>query len=147
MLLIAVLSAVTGAAAGYTIAGGGPESSIKSSQESSIESSGRPLIESIELPVHYLGSASPSALSVHPNRQNHHAPSVYSPNPRYVLRTDRGFVTVFYIQNEQDQPFTLKERTRTPTSALSPEEQKRLSDGIYIYTDEQLIRILQDYDS
>jgi len=135
MLLVAVLSAGTGAAAGYTVANG----SQRPSQESSIGSVGPP--------VHYLSSTTPSALGGYPHRQNQYDPPDYNPSPRYILRTDQGFVTVFYVQNAQDQSITIKERTRTPTCALSPEERQRLSDGIYIYTEEQLIRLLQDYDS
>ena len=134
MLLVAVLSAGTGAAGGYAIARG--------SQESSAESIGLPVYH-----LYHLGSASPPGLIEYPGCQSNYDPSVYSANPKYILRTDHGFVTVFYIQDGQDQPLTLKERTRTPVSALSPEERKRLSDGIYIYTEEQLVRLLQDYGS
>ena len=131
MLLVAVLSAGTGAAAGYAIAGDRQVSSI----------------EPVVLPTYYLSSTSPPALRGYPSRQSQYDPPAYNSNPRYILRTDHGFITVFYIQNGQDQPLTIKERTNTPASSLSPEEKKRLSDGIYIYTEEQLVRLLQDYGS
>ena len=62
--------------------------------------------------------------------------------PRYMLGTDHGFIAVFYADDR-----ALKERTMTPASALSPEERERLVSGIYIYTEEQLVRALQDYGS
>jgi len=131
VLLVAVLSAGTGAAAGYSIGRSNPQ----------------PFAETARLPIYHLAAAptstTPPALSVHP--ADHYEPPVS--RPRYMLGTDHGFVTVFYIQNHQDQTLTLKERTRTPESALSPDERQLLSDGIYIYTEEQLIRVLQDYDS
>ena len=130
-LLVAVLSAMSGVAAGYNIASGNKETSLEPSR----------------LPFHYIDSYPSHTLEIYPDHQSQYDITIDSPNPRYILRTDHGFVTVFYIHNGQDQPLSIKERTRTPASALSPEERKRLSDGIYIYTEEQLLRLLQDYGS
>ena len=84
------------------------------------------------MPVQYLAATSPPALDVEPGVAE----------PRYVLGTDEGFVAVFYAGGE-----TLLERTRTPEYALSLDERERLHEGIYIYTEEQLARALQDYGS
>jgi len=70
------------------------------------------------------------------------APEANSAAPKYVLGASEGFVAVFYY-NRPD----IKELTRTPTSSLTTDEFNRLSEGVYIYTEEQLVRILQDYDS
>jgi len=65
-------------------------------------------------------------------------------SPIYVLGIEQGsgFVAVFYYNQS-----TIKDLTRTPISALSPEEFIQLSEGIHIYTEEQLVKLLQDYDS
>ena len=72
------------------------------------------------------------------------APATEADNtaPKYVLGASDGFVAVFYY-NRPD----IKELTRTPTSSLTTDEFNRLSEGVYIYNEEQLVRILQDYDS
>ena len=126
MVLAAVFSAGGGGVIGYAIGTG---------QEVSAESA--------DMPAHYLASTSPPALS----------PPIIVPfddeddrlgRPRYRIGTDHGFVAVFYVA---DDYLALKERTRTPESALSSEERERLADGVYIYTEEQLVRALQDYGS
>ena len=70
------------------------------------------------------------------------SPEEDSALPIYVLGASDGFVAVFYY----DRP-GIKEVTRTPTSSLTEKEFNRLSEGVNIYTEEQLVRILQDYDS
>jgi len=131
MLLIAILSAGTGAAAGYTIS--------RSSHQSPAETIG--------LPIYHLAAAAPTSTTPAALEASQPDPApLATSSPRYMLGTDHGFVTVFYIQNDH-QELTLKERTRTPESALSPDERERLQSGIYIYTEEQLMRVLQDYDS
>ena len=62
--------------------------------------------------------------------------------PRYVLGTSEGYVAVFYAG-----AMSLKERTERPVIALSEEEQQRLVEGIPIFTEEQLVRTLEDYGS
>ena len=131
MVLIVALSSGTGVAAGYGLG--------RNSQGLLTEAAG--------IPAHYLAATSPPALSTSPPDQNQYEPSVANPQPRYVLGTDHGFVAVFYIQNDLNQTLALKERTLTPETALSIDERKRLTDGIYIYTEEQLVRLLQDYGS
>ena len=74
-------------------------------------------------------------------------PPTDSTSPRYLLGTDHGFVAVFYVNTGTGQSQRLKERTRTPESSLSPVERERLQRGIYLYTEEQLVKALQDYGS
>ena len=92
-------------------------------------------------PIHHTASTSPPALGLLPVTP-YENDNDYTNRPRYRIGTDHGFVAVFYTLDE-----TLKERTRTPESTLSQEERERLAGGIYIYTEEQLVRVLQDYGS
>lgn len=62
--------------------------------------------------------------------------------PKYILGASEGFVAVFYY----DRP-DIKELTGTPTSSLTSDEFNRLTEGVNIYSEEQLVRFLQDYDS
>ena len=131
MVLIAALSTGAGVAAGYSIG--------RNNQDALTETAG--------IPVQYLASVSPPALRASPSDHFECNTPDDSPRPRYVLGTDHGFVAVFYIQDDLNQTLALKERTLTPETALSTDDRKRLDDGIYIYTEEQLIRLLQDYGS
>ncbi|MCL2399074.1 MAG: hypothetical protein FWC91_04915 [Defluviitaleaceae bacterium] len=65
---------------------------------------------------------------------------------KYILGTDYGFVSVFY-NTASDQNLALKERTSTPTDTLPMDERRRLSKGIPVYSEEQLVKLLQDYGS
>jgi len=128
--MVAILSAGGGVAAGYGF-GRGTQTMSAEAAEQSVELLGH-------LPGRWLdrqpASTSPPALQPPPIEEEY--------QPRYVLGTDHGFVAVFYAIDD-----TLKERTRMPESALSMEERKRLAQGIYIYTEEALVRALQDYGS
>ena len=62
----------------------------------------------------------------------------------YVLSVFEGYIAVFSAPGPETR---LLEVTRTPASALSPDERNRLTTGIEITGDEQLARILQDYGS
>jgi hypothetical protein len=65
------------------------------------------------------------------------------PTHNYILTVNNGYIVVLHAG---DDP-TIKEITPTPVNALPPEEQERLAQGIHIYTEEALIRILEDYGS
>ena len=135
--IVTLLSAGGGGAIGYAVGASQSESSGYISDqihEANIQSSYLASIIDRQFP-------SPSAL----HEEYYSGPE----QARYLLSTDLGFVAVFYVENDNQRAtrHTLKERTMTPESALSPEEQRRLADGIYIYTEEQLIRALQDYGS
>jgi len=62
---------------------------------------------------------------------------------RYIIGAHNGYIAVFY-DNEQ---MGLKELTNRPISALLPEEQERLKEGIKVVGVEELMRALEDFSS
>ena len=58
----------------------------------------------------------------------------------YVVTTMDGYIVVHH-------PGGIVEMTSTQVGALAPEELEQLALGIRVYTDEALVRILQDYGS
>ena len=118
LLLVGILCAGGGTAVGYAL-GSNQESAPYTAYDRPYYVAGMPVS----------AATTPPALSV-------------EATPIYVLGTDHGFVAVF---NGSDR--TLMERTTRPESALSPEERARLASGIHIYTEEQLVKALQDYGS
>lgn len=71
--------------------------------------------------------------------------SVAAAGHRYVLSLFDGYVAVFSASGEAATD--VMEVTGTPASALSPDERRRLTTGIKIFSEDQLARILQDYGS
>ncbi|MCL2387045.1 MAG: BofC C-terminal domain-containing protein [Defluviitaleaceae bacterium] len=67
------------------------------------------------------------------------------PMHNFIVTTANGFIVVYFADGKADGQ--LKEITQTPTNALPQEEQERLAQGIRIYTEEALMRILEDYGS
>ena len=135
MALVGALSATGGAAAGYAFG----SSELNPSAEAAGISGGT---------IHYVAgsSATPSALRQAPPSayQEFYQSTDVESQPRYMLGIDNELVAVFYAQ---DGILRLKERTNTPAYSLSFDERARLEGGIRIYTDEQLMRALQDYGS
>ena len=132
LAIVAFLFAAGGTAAGYAFG--------RSSQEALVGLTG--------LPLQYTAATSASALQLGNLVEYHELGELseyHDIRPRYLLGTDHGFVAVFSVSDELG--LTLKERTRTPESALAPDERERLSGGIHLYTEEQLFRALQDYGS
>jgi len=127
----AILSLGTGLAAGYAI---GRDNDVATSQVEYLAQSANLSLDSELAYIHNFTSTTPPALYF-PEPPNN------EPIPKYVLGTAEGFVAVFY------HDYSLKELTRTPADSLSLSEQMRLSNGINIYTEEELVRLLQDYDS
>ena len=69
-----------------------------------------------------------------------------SPSHRYVVTSHNGYIVVHYAAHEgKSDP--VKTVTNISTNALAPEELERLAQGIHIYTEEALFRILEDYGS
>ena len=68
-----------------------------------------------------------------------------SDEPIYIVGIADGVIAVFHAMAEEGKE--LRELTTTPIGAITPEERHRLSRGIPIYSEEQLLRILQDYGS
>jgi hypothetical protein len=64
------------------------------------------------------------------------------PEHSFVVTTRDGFIVVYCARANE-----LREVTFTPVNALPPEERERLAQGIRIYSEEALIRILEDYGS
>ncbi len=62
----------------------------------------------------------------------------------YILKEKDGFVAVFYDKGNEEE---LLETTDTPVASLPQEEQELLKEGIYITGNNNLLKILQDYES
>lgn len=120
MLCIVLLAAGAGIVTGYAA---GRQSAERQVQASEARSAVRP-----HLPEYIAGQT---------------AITKYQTQARYMVGTSNGFVAVFYGTSGE----ALKEITTTPTTALPPEEQQRLLEGIRVYTNEELVRVLQDYGS
>ncbi|WP_317854111.1 BofC C-terminal domain-containing protein [Chakrabartyella piscis] len=63
----------------------------------------------------------------------------------YLLAIYDGCVTLFY-ENE-DMKLEMKEKTSIPIAVLPEREQKQLQEGIYVYGEENLIKLLSDFVS
>ena len=120
MTLIGAIAALGGTAIGYAL---GSETELHST----------------DIPAYNIASVSTTPPALWDGR-----PTSLIEAPRYMLGIEHGFITVFYANDGNP---TLKERTRTPETALSLEEHERLLNGVYFYTEEQLVRALQDYSS
>jgi len=73
------------------------------------------------------------------------AEPIEPPPHLFVVTTVDGYIAVYHAAS--DGKGELIEITSTPTNALPLIEQSRLAQGIRIYTEEALIRILEDYGS
>jgi len=67
-----------------------------------------------------------------------------APSHRYVVKIVDGYIAVFYADHAGGG---LKELTTVPANPLPEADLTELAAGIYIYTEEALARILQDYGS
>lgn len=63
----------------------------------------------------------------------------------YIVGVKDGFVAVFY--NSAQKTDNIKEVTSTPVNALTPDEQLKLKEGIYVSGRDNLNKILEDYGS
>ncbi|NLM13003.1 MAG: hypothetical protein GX209_04575 [Epulopiscium sp.] len=63
----------------------------------------------------------------------------------FVVGVYNGYIAIFY--NNEEGELEIKEITETPISSLPIEEQNKLKEGIKVYGEEALIRILEDYTS
>lgn len=66
------------------------------------------------------------------------------PNQVYTIGVSGEFIAIFYGEGNLEN---IKEVTNIPISALPKEEQERLKSGIPIYSQDELIRRLEDYSS
>ena len=95
------------------------------------------------LPVSYYDSFEPPAQQSAPP-YNHPGPDDDASTHLFVVTTLDGYLVVYHAD---EYGGGLKEMTNTHVGALAPEELERLTIGIRIYSDEELVRILQDYGS
>ena len=72
-------------------------------------------------------------------------PPAPEPSHLFVVTSRDGYITVYHAAI--DGTGEIKEVTSIKTNALPLIEQQRLAQGINIYTEEALIRILEDYGS
>ena len=68
------------------------------------------------------------------------------PNHKYVVTIQDGYIIVFYAAGA-DKATQIKTITNTSVAAFPPEEQERLTQGINVYSEDVLFRILEDYGS
>ena len=73
-----------------------------------------------------------------PHEETHH---------RYIVTTLNGYIVVYYATPDGKASNNLRKLTTTSTTALPHEERHRLDEGILIYTEEALVRILEAYGS
>jgi hypothetical protein len=66
------------------------------------------------------------------------------PSHRYLVTVVDGYITVFYADHTGGG---LKETTTSPAYILPSADLERLQEGIRVYTEEALARVLQDYGS
>ena len=62
----------------------------------------------------------------------------------YVVKAVDGYIVIYYSESNGGG---VMEFTSIFAGALSMEDQQRLAEGIPVYTNEELVRILQDYGS
>ena len=63
---------------------------------------------------------------------------------QYIISSHQGFLAIFYDNGES---VLLKELTSRPISALLPEEQQRLLEGIRVTGNDELMRAMEDFGS
>lgn len=63
----------------------------------------------------------------------------------FIVGIHEGYIAIFYDNGSGE--LELKEITETPISSLPEEEQNKLREGIRVYGEETLIRLLEDYTS
>jgi len=65
----------------------------------------------------------------------------------YIVMSKDGNVVVYYANPSGEPPNQIKTITNIAVAALPTEEQNRLAQGIFVYTEDDLFRILEDYGS
>lgn len=64
---------------------------------------------------------------------------------QYIVGIKDGYVAVFYDSAQKSD--NVKEVTATPINSLTPDEQIKLKEGVYVSGRDNLIKILEDYGS
>ena len=65
----------------------------------------------------------------------------------YIVTSKDGSVVVYYANPSGEPPDQIRTITNISVAALPLEEQARLTQGILVYTEDALFRILEDYGS
>ncbi|MCL2047791.1 MAG: hypothetical protein FWG87_03585 [Defluviitaleaceae bacterium] len=65
--------------------------------------------------------------------------------PSFIVTANNGYIVVY--QTHAGNAPELRETTPAPINALPYEEQERLALGIRVYSEDALMRLLEDYDS
>jgi len=66
---------------------------------------------------------------------------------RYLVTASDGYIVIYNLMMDEKSGGQVREVTTTTIDSLAPEEQALLLGGIRIYTEEALVRILEDYGS
>ena len=86
------------------------------------------------------------SLSMSGSQEIIHEPELLpTPSHRYVVTSQDGYIVVRYVNSKSGEQ--VHRVTSTSVSSLPLEEQERLAEGIYIYNEDALFRILEDYGS
>jgi len=63
----------------------------------------------------------------------------------YIIGEKDGYLAVYF--EDAEKGFRLKEKTEIPLYVLPAEEERKIKIGIHVNGDEELARILSDYNS
>ena len=125
-----ILTAAIGIMLGFFVLG--PIGVSATTAKPAVLSTGKPEYVSLYTPP------ATAAEYTQPEAQEHDFPA-----DNFIVSSKDGYIVVYYAGEIPE----IKEITFTPINALPVEEQERLAEGIYIYTEEALVRILEDYGS
>jgi len=65
----------------------------------------------------------------------------------FLVSSRDGLIVVYYAPKDGESASHLRTITNISTAALPQEEQERLAEGIAVYSEDELLRLLEDYSS
>ena len=68
-------------------------------------------------------------------------PEVSTPNPLYIVKDNDGIITIY--RYDENEPY---ETTDIRIDSLPEYDRESLKKGIFVYSDEQLGRLMEDFD-
>lgn len=92
----------------------------------------------------YYASFTPEILPVYTAAEDTKELEPEQPSYKYVVTVQDGYIVVLCATRGDK---TVQIETGTSIASLPPEEQERLSLGIYVHDEDTLFRILEDYGS
>lgn len=138
ILGICLISAMLGIALGYLVFG--PiQASAMANRETAFE-----YVEQAEFTVSATEETNYIATNI---TEATEMAEITEPLHKYLVTALDGFIVVYNMAMEDKLGDTGREVTTTSINALDQKEQNRLLDGIRIYSEEALVRILEDYGS